>query len=259
MQSRWDPEQYLRFSGQRERPFFELLARVPGDPPGQVVDLGCGPGTTTATLTSRWPGARILGIDSSPAMIEQAHALAQPPQLRFELQDIRAFDAPAGSVDLILSNAALQWVPGHLDLLERWVACLSRQGRIAIQVPRNFEQPSHRLLFDLADSPQWSGKLASVERTLDLPSPVEYYERLRELGATVDMWQTTYHQVLRGADPVLEWVRGTALRPYLDALESEDAAAFTSIYAAALREAYPQRASGETLFPFHRLFMVAMA
>jgi trans-aconitate 2-methyltransferase len=257
MASSWDPEQYLRYAGERERPFWELIARVQGDPPARIVDLGCGPGNATAALLGRWPQARILGIDSSAAMIEQAVALAQPPALAFELQDVREWDASAGSVDLIISNATLHWVPGHLELLGRWMAALTPQGTLAFQVPRNFDQPSHELLVEIAGSPWWSARLAGVRETLELPSAGEYNERLAELGAGVDMWETVYHQVLSGPDPVLEWVRGTALRPHLTALDESEAAAFTDTYAAALREAYPALASGQTLFAFRRLFVVA--
>lgn len=258
MAAQWNPGQYLRYARQRERPFWELIDRVQGAAPSRVVDLGCGPGTATAALLSRWPQAHIHGIDNSAAMIEQASARAQPPRLTFELRDIDAWQAPSGSVDLLLSNAALHWVPGHLKLFEGWLASLAPKGSFAFQVPRNFDQPSHVLLAQLAASPAWTAKLGGVRQSaLDLPSVGEYHERLRALGATVDIWETTYHQVLSGPDPVLEWVRGTALTPYLAALDAEEAAAFESGYAAALREAYPQLASGETLFPFTRLFVVA--
>jgi trans-aconitate 2-methyltransferase len=257
MAATWDPDQYLRYAGERERPFWEMLGRVAGAPPRRLVDLGCGPGTATAALLDRWPQASILGIDSSAAMIEQAALRAQPPRLTFELRDIRDWQAPAGSVDLILSGATLHWVPGHTNLFGDWLQALSEHGTLAFQVPRNFEEPSHTLLRELAASPRFSEQLAGVGEMLDLPSSQEYYARLRALGARVDMWETTYHHVLIGPDPVLEWVRGTALRPYLAALERDDASAFTSSYTASLREAYPARANGETLLPFRRLFVVA--
>lgn len=256
--SGWDPKQYLRYEQERERPFWELLGRVQVDPPRRLVDLGCGPGTATAALRKRWPQASIHGIDSSAAMIERALAFAEPPALTFELQDIRDFDAPPASLDLLLSNAALHWVPGHLDLLERWMRMLVTGGSLAFQVPRNFEQPSHVLLRELAASPRWSPKLAGVvEAKLDLPSVERYYESLRALGALVDIWETTYHHVLSGPDPVLDWVRGTALVPYLSALQGHDVEAFTDAYASLLREAYPASSTGETLLAFRRLFVVA--
>ncbi len=257
MASTWDPDQYLRYSGERERPFWELLARIDGDPPRRLVDLGCGPGTTTAALLDRWPNASVLGIDSSAAMIEQADSRAQPPRLTFQLGDVRSWQAPSGSIDLIISSATLHWVQGHMDLFGGWLGALSEHGTLAFQVPRNFDEPSHTLLRDLAGSPRFAKRFAGTGEMLDLPSPQEYYERLRALGAGVDMWETIYHHVLTGPDPVLEWVRGTALRPYLAALGGDDASAFTSNYAAALREAYPARAGGETLLSFRRLFLVA--
>lgn len=255
--SSWDPSQYLRYAAERERPFWELVGRVQGDPPRRLVDLGCGPGTATAALLQRWPQASIRGIDASAAMIEQALARAQPPRLTFELLDIRNFDAPAASLDLILANAALQWVPGHVGLFERWIAALVQGGSLAFQVPRNFDQPSHALLARLAASPKWSQRLTGVKRSLELPGADEYYERLRRTGCSVDLWETTYRHVLSGPDPVLEWVRGTALGPYLSALGQSDAQQFTAEYGKVLREAYPEGASGETLLPFKRLFVVA--
>jgi trans-aconitate 2-methyltransferase len=253
----WDPVQYMRYAGERERPFWELVSRIQGDPPGHLVDLGCGTGTSTAALLARWPNASISGIDSSASMIERALTLAEPPRLTFELRDIRDFDAPPASLDLILSNAALHWVPGHVDLFARWIATLAAGGSLAFQVPRNFDQPSHLLLRRLAASPRWAQKLEGAEAALELPSVKRYYESLRALGTTVDAWETTYHHVLSGPDPVLEWVRGTALRPYLSALEDRDAQAFTDAYASLLRDAYPASATGETLLAFKRLFLVA--
>lgn len=253
----WNPGQYLRYANERERPFWELIERVPGPPPRRVIDLGCGPGNATAKLIHRWPDASVLGFDSSAQMIEQASQRARPPLLRFERRDIRDWHAPAASLDLILSNATLHWVPGHLQLFERWVHALSAKGTIAFQVPGNFQAPSHLLLAELAGSREWSAKLARVGGDLDLPAPEQYYERLAGLGMAVDLWETTYLHVLRGSDPVLEWLRGSTLRPYLDALQPADADAFLGSYATALRGAYPPRSSGETLFPFRRVFVVA--
>ncbi len=257
MKTAWDPDQYLRFASERERPFFDLLARVPVDSPGAVVDLGCGPGTTTAALLDRWPEAEILGIDSSAAMIEQATSRSQPPRLTFELGDIATWEPQPRSVELILSNATLHWIPGHLELMPRWLAALRPRGALAFQVPGNFDSPSHTLLHTLASSPQWQDKLAAVVAPIDLPSPREYSLALRELSARVDVWETTYHHVLSGPDPVLQWVAGTALRPYLSALDTADADAFKHACRRALAEAYPPEPSGETLFPFRRVFVVA--
>lgn len=257
MTSTWDPAQYLRYANERERPYWELVAHIPAVAPRQVVDLGCGPGTTTAGLVDHWPEATIVGIDNSPAMIEQAASRQEPPRLTFTLTDLATWEPGPSSVDVILSNATLHWVPDHVDLFSRWFRALRPNGVLAFQVPGNFAAPSHTLLRGLAMSPPWRDKLASATEVVDVRSPTEYHQRLRDLGATVDVWETTYYHQLTGPDPVLEWVRGSALRPYLGALDPHDAEAFTLSYGEALRDAYPPGPSGETLFPFRRVFVVA--
>lgn len=257
MAATWDPSQYLRYSSERERPYWDLVARIPVPTPRQVVDLGCGPGTTTAGLAAYWPKATIIGLDSSPEMIEQAATRQEAPRLTFAQADIATWDPEPDTLDVILSNATLHWVPGHLDLVDRWIKALRPTGALAFQVPGNFGAPSHRLLRSLAMSPTWRDKLAGATELVDERSPAEYHQRLRGLGAAVDVWETTYYHRLAGPDPVLEWVRGSVLRPYLQALEPADAHAFTSSYRDALRRAYPPSPNGETLYPFRRIFVVA--
>ena len=203
----------------------------------------------------RWPGARVLGIDSSPEMLEKAAAAAEPPRLEFELGDLRTWHG-AGA-DVVLSNATLQWVPGHLALLAPWVSRLAPGGCLAVGVPANFSEPTHTLLRQLAEEQRWRAPLAHVQAMLAVHSPSEYHRALAPTGADLDIWETTYHHVLHGPDPVLEWVRGSALRPYLDALGPDDGAAFEAAYAEGLRRAYPAGDGGETVLPFHRLFVVA--
>jgi trans-aconitate 2-methyltransferase len=256
MPSSWDPEQYLRYAQERERPFWDLVGRIPVRSPCHVVDLGCGPGTATAGLVRHWPEASVLGIDSSEPMIAQAAAHGGP-RLTFRLGDAVGWKPEAGSVDVILSNATLQWVPDHMALFAEWLVGLAPGGALAFQVPGNFEAPSHALLADLAGSAPWRDKLAGVGVRTDQPTPSDYHRHLRELGAAVDVWETTYYQVLTGPDPVLAWVRGSALRPILGALVTDDAAEFEAVYAEALRRAYPPGPGGETLFPFRRVFVVA--
>ena len=254
----WDPAQYLRFGGERARPYWDLLAPVDlGDTP-RIVDLGCGPGTQTARLLDRWPGAHVVGVDSSPEMIRRAAAISDPPRLRFEMADLRTWSEGAGA-DLVVTNATLHWVPGHLDLLGRWLSWLAPGGTLAIGVPANFHAPSHTLLRQLADQPRWQHALRTVASMLAVHSPEDYLGTLQGLGATADVWQTVYYQVLTGADPVLEWVRGSALRPYLDVLDASAAAEFEDEYRHALRTAYPPGATGATVFPFRRTFVVATA
>jgi trans-aconitate 2-methyltransferase len=252
---RWDPAQYARYGDERARPFLDLIARIVCDAPRRVVDLGCGPGNLTELLASRWPGAMVEGIDSSPEMIERAAGLARPG-LSFRVADVAEWTMPADA-DVVLSNATLQWVPRHLELLRSWSTALPADGWLAFQVPGNFDSPSHSLMRAQALSSRWAPLLGEVLRHHDaVVSPSEYATLLLDAGLTVEVWETTYVHLLQGPDPVLEWVRGTGLRPVLGALSAEDAAEFETTYAAALREAYPATEHG-TLFPFRRIFAVA--
>ncbi|MET3805662.1 trans-aconitate 2-methyltransferase [Nakamurella sp. UYEF19] len=248
----WNPDQYGRFAGDRGRPFFDLLGRVGAEGPRLVVDLGCGPGNLTAALPLRWPTAKVVGIDSSAEMI----AAAKPAdRLAFEIGDIKAW-TPGPDVDVVITNAALQWVPTHRDLLRDWGTALPSGAWMAWQVPGNFNSPSHTLMRELAESDRWSEQLAGVLRhdnTVD--TAAEYAALLLELGLTADTWETTYTHVLDGEDPVLQWVRGTGLRPVLDLLDPAETAEFEAEYAARLRVAYPRTQAG-TLFPFRRIFAV---
>ena len=252
---KWDPQQYARYSSERNRPFFDLVGQVGAVSPGSVVDLGCGPGELTATLSQRWPAAAILGRDSSPEMIDKAAAFATE---RVSFERSEAADFSAEGVDVLVSNALLQWVPTHRQLLTRWAAELNAGGWLAFQVPGNFDSPSHTLMHDLAESPRWRDQLGGVLRhagTVD--EPTEYLALLSAAGLTVNAWQTRYLHVLAGTDPVLEWVRGTGLRPVLAALSDDEAIEFTQQYAALLRAAYPVAPYG-TAFEFRRIFAVAV-
>ena len=257
MATRWDPTQYLRYAEERERPFWDLVARIRHPGPADVVDLGCGPGTATAGLAERWPGASVLGLDSSPEMIERAGELRRPGRLEFALADAATWAPAAASIDIVVSNATLQWVPGHLGRLPVWLAALRPGGTLALQVPGNFDAPSHTTLKDLATSPRWSDRLEQVGIRDAVTDAATYHRALRSLGAEVDAWEVTYLHALHGPDPVLEWVRGTTLRPYLGALDPAETAEFVEAYAAALRAAYPPEPTGETLLPFRRIFVVA--
>lgn len=232
----WDPRQYGRYADERARPFADLVARIDVRAPGLVVDLGCGTGALTASLAERWPDAEVLGVDSSRAMLEQAAPLTSP-RLRFELADVAAWQ-PGGPVDVLVTNATLQWVPGHLDLLRRWVAALAPGGVLALQVPANFDAPSHRLMRELAESAEFAPHLVGVLRGSEsVAEPAQYAELLAEAGCAVDVWETTYLHVLPGEDAVLEWVRGTGLRPVLDVLDADASRAFVDQYGARLRTA----------------------
>lgn len=251
----WDPAQYLRHADHRSRPFHDLVDRVPGRP-AHVVDLGCGPGNTTATLTDRWPGARITGVDNSPEMIDQARR--DHPAVEFRLGDITGYDpARDDGPDLLLSNAALQWVPDHAELFPRWIEALPPGGTLAFQVPGNFDAPTHTLLAELRTGPRWAPLLGELEARPGVLHPSDYLGRLTALGCAVDAWETTYHQVLTGRNAVLDWMLGTGLRPVLDALpEPAEREAFLAEYAALLAEAYPATPHG-TVLPYRRVFVVA--
>ncbi|RKW71049.1 trans-aconitate 2-methyltransferase [Galactobacter caseinivorans] len=256
---RWNPQQYSRFGDHRTRPFHDLVARVGAEDPLTVLDVGCGPGDATATLLGRWPGAQIRGVDSSVDMIEAASGLARPG-LGFSVQD--AHEVDVSQADVVLSNAMLQWLPDHRELLGQWAASMRPGAWLAFQVPGNFDAPSHALMRTLAESESWSGELGGLLRGAEsVADPAEYAGLLLDAGWRVDAWESTYLQWLPGQDPVLEWVRGTALRPILDRLDAEAAARFEAEYAALLRQAYPTRRGpdGEptTALPFRRVFVVA--
>jgi trans-aconitate 2-methyltransferase len=265
----WDATQYLRFGDERTRPFIDLLARVAAARPGYVVDLGCGPGNLTVLLTQRWPSAAVCGVDSSPQMIEAARTLvgadarqsAEPgparhaPGLSVVLDDVRHWTPPSPP-DVVISNAVLQWVPGHRELLVRWAGWLAADGWLAFQVPGNFDQPSHAILRELAASARWRPLLRDVELNRQSADPADYAELLATAGCQVDAWETTYVHILPGDNPVLEWYKGSGLRPVLAALDDDQAADFLAEYGDRIRAAYPPRSFG-TVFPFRRVFTVA--
>jgi trans-aconitate 2-methyltransferase len=258
----WDPASYLRFADQRGRPFADLLAQVPAAAPARVVDLGCGPGNVTALLTERWPGASVLGVDSSAEMISAAAARAVPGRLGFVQSDLRAWRAET-PVDVLITNATLQWVPGHLDLLPALLGQVAPGGWFAMGVPGNFTAPSHALLAGLQREERWASYLTGEQYRPSSHEPAEYLRALTAAGAQAEVWETTYFYVLAGDRGVLDFVSSTALRPVLTELggPGTDAAhEFVSAYAAALRIAYPpERMNGRTVqvLPYRRLFAVA--
>jgi len=249
----WDAAQYLRFGDERSRPFFDLLARVGAEQPDYVVDLGCGPGNLTAALARRWPEAAVVGVDSSAEMIEAAIG-AGYPGVTFSRADVREW-VPDRAPGVITCNAVLQWVPGHDDLLTRWADLLAAGGWLAFQLPGNFDSPSHMIVRELAESPRWRGLVGDAELNRQAGDPAHYVELLARDGYEIDAWETTYLHILRGDDPVVEWTKGTTLRPVLALLDEERAADFVAEYAKRVREAYPGGSFG-TIFPFRRVFVV---
>lgn len=249
----WDPTTYLQFSDQRARPFVDLLARVAAEGPRRVVDLGCGPGQLTASLAQRWPGASIEGIDSSAEMIERANDHANA-RVSFRIADLTRW-RPETPVDVLVSNATLQWVPGHRDLLPTLVSAVRSGGWFAFQVPGNFAEPSHRLLGELAAD----DRFARYTDNIEVPAAFDaatYLSDLVALGCQVDAWESTYLHVLTGPDPVYRWISGTGARPVLQALPDDLRPEFEADYKAALAEAYPAQPFG-TVLPFRRVFVVA--
>lgn len=252
----WDAEQYDRFADHRYRPFADLVARIGAASPGYVVDLGCGTGAATTTLADRWPQARVEGVDSSAEMLAEAATRAMPGRLTFTQADLVRWE-PAEPVDVLVSNATLQWVPEHMDLLPTFVEWLAPGGWLAFQVPGNYQAPAHRLLAELRGSARWRELVgAGADRHLSVAEPKEYLATLAGLGSRVDAWETTYLHVLGGADPVLEWMKGTGLRPVLKDLSDRDRSQFLAEYAALLRDAFPPQPCG-TVLEFRRIFVVA--
>jgi trans-aconitate 2-methyltransferase len=252
----WSPERYLAFGDERTRPAVDLLARVSLAGPARVADLGCGPGNSTRLLCERWPEADLVGIDSSAAMLAKAEDSGL--QARWLESDIAAW-TPDAPFDLLFSNAALHWLPDHASLLPRLLGHLRPGGVLAIQMPRNFTAPSHTLLREVASAGPGAESLAPRLSQEPVAASEWYHDLLAPLTAALDIWQTEYLHVLDGDDPVLNWVRGTALRPVIAALAPEEQARFEAEYARRLRVAYPKRPDGRTLFPFRRLFIVAAA
>lgn len=266
----WDPGQYLRHATHRTRPLADLLAHVPEPPahpgrPLRIADLGCGPGNSTALIAARWPTAHITGLDNSAQMLEQARrdregASTDHGRIDFARADLAHWTPSAAEpYDLIISNATFQWVPGHAGYFPAWLSGLAPGGTFAFQVPGNFGAPSHALMRELADSERWRDRLGGLLRHTDaVLEPADYLARLTGLGCVTDAWETTYQHLLPGEDPVLDWVKGTGLRPVLTALEDDPDAAesFVAEYRELLRTAYPRTDHG-TVLPFRRIFAVA--
>jgi trans-aconitate 2-methyltransferase len=248
----WDPVRYLGFSDERGRAFVELISRIGAESPLTVVDVGCGPGTFTALLAQRWPDAHIIGVDSSPTMVD--FATREVPGVEFVLGDVHTWQ-PTEPVDVLISNATLQWVPGHLDLLQRFAHAVTPGGWFAFQVPGNFEEPSHTIRRELEALPAYAAHLEYVAKG-NAYDALTYLQVLADIGCTADAWETTYLHTLHGKDPVFDWVASTSALPTLAALPAELREQFESEFKARLSEAYPTR-QGTVVLPFRRVFVVA--
>ena len=253
----WSAAQYSKFEAERNRPIQDLLAQIKGKGAGAAADLGCGPGNSTELLRARFPDARITGIDSAPDMI--AAARRRMPGVEFEQADIAAWAHP-GLFDVILANASLQWVPDHETLFPRLLAKLGSGGSLAVQMPDNLDEPSHRLMREVAANGPWTPELEAVAARPERRGAAWYFTLLRGRTHTLDIWQTTYyHPLAGGAEAVIEWFKGTGLRPFLDPLDDLQRGEFLAHYRAAIVQAYPALPDGTVLLPFPRLFILATA
>jgi trans-aconitate 2-methyltransferase len=252
--TRWNPATYLEFAGERLRPALDLLARIGMDAPEMIFDLGCGAGNVTRFLAERWPDSVVVGIDSSAEML--AEARVRQPGLGWIEADLAAW-TPEQPADILFSNAALHWLDDHRALFPRLVRGLRPGGILAVQMPRNHDQPSHRAMIETVEAGPWRDRLRPCLRTRPVAPPDVYADILSPVTSLMDIWETVYWHVLEGDDPVVAWTKGTALRPLLAALDGEERAAFLGDYAGRVERAYPRRADGRTLFPFRRLFVVA--
>jgi len=252
----WSSKQYSQFERERTRPVRDLLSAVPTTEATFVVDLGCGPGNSTEVLIERFPTADVLGLDNSPDMVEAARKRLSTT--RFELADIDTWQA-AAPCDVILANAVFQWVPDHAHILPKIASMLAPGGSFALQMPDNLDEPAHRLMREVAAASAWADKLQRAAATrAPLPDATWYYTRLRTVASQVDIWRTTYHHILTGgSSAVVEWFKGSGLRPYLDALTETERTDFLDRYEARIAEAYPALPDGTVVLPFPRLFIVA--
>ncbi|SNB74150.1 trans-aconitate 2-methyltransferase [Arboricoccus pini] len=251
----WNPELYARFERERTRPAQDLLAAVPLDDAAFVVDLGCGPGNSTELLQNRYPTATILGVDSSPAMLEKA--ARRLPGASFERADMLTWET-SRPVSLIFANASLQWVPGHEALLPRLLSMLAPGGVLAFQVPDNRDEPTHRLMRETADEPRFAARIGEeAHARLQILRPDDYYDLMAPRAEAVDVWRTIYHHQMADASAIVDWVSATGLRPYLEPLDDDGRAAFRQAYQQRIDKAYPSRTDGRRLMPFPRLFAVA--
>ncbi|MCP4384935.1 MAG: trans-aconitate 2-methyltransferase [Hyphomicrobiales bacterium] len=251
----WSPEQYLKFEDERTRPALDLLSRVPLDRPRRVVDVGCGPGNSTELLTQRYPAASVIGLDSSAEMI--AKARRRLPDVDFVVTRIETW-TPAEPLDLVFANAVMQWVPDHLEVFASLFTACVPGGVAAMQVPDNLQEPTHRLMGDVAEAGPWRDRFSTPMARETIPLPTAYYDRLRPAAARIDIWHTAYYHPLEDADAIVEWLKGTGLRPYLDRLEPHHREPFLKAYRERIAAAHPPLVDTRVLLRFPRLFIVAV-
>ncbi|KAA0139033.1 methyltransferase domain-containing protein [Gimesia chilikensis] len=251
----WDADQYLKYQRERTQPAIDLAARVELASPERIVDVGCGPGNSTVVLAQRFPGAELSGLDSSAEMLETAQETL--PDVHWFQTDITTWE-PDEAYDLLFSNAVLQWVPDHETIFPRLMSFLKPGGALAVQLPAHYASPLHRCVVELSQLPDWHDATAAARQALGCESRSFYYDLLAPLSSQLELWETEYIHVMESVEAILEWFRGTGLRPYLEALP--DAATRDRFEAELLKRfaiAYPLQQNGNVLFPFRRFFMVA--
>jgi trans-aconitate 2-methyltransferase len=251
----WNPDLYLKFDKERTQPTVDLVSRIDFDNPGKIIDIGCGPGNSTQILVQRWPDSVITGVDNSPAMIEKARN--DYPELDWRILDAGK-DAIEEKYDLIFSNATIQWIPNHADLLKRFYKLLSDKGQIAIQLPLFFDMPIGKAIERIAEDNRWSSKARVVRELFTIYNYSFYYDNLSELYHSIDIWVSDYVHILDSPLSILEMIRGAGLRPYLDRLETDnDKNDFEETVLKEIVKDYPLQKDGKVLFPFKRLFFIA--
>lgn len=253
----WDPNLYLRYANERARPAADLIAQIRVKSPARIVDLGCGPGNSTEQLQQRWPEAAITGVDNSPEMLAQAKN--NHPTWQWLLSDIETWK-PDAPVDLIFSNAAFHWVPGHATLFRGMISNVNAGGALAVQMPNNFHSPVHSIMQEVAlgGDPRWGKAMAAVPGTFTVQPAAFYYDVLRKHTSRVDIWETEYQHVMDGPKAIFDWIHGTGMRPYLDRLpDAEQKRLFEEMCLEGFQEAYKPNDQGKVLFPFRRMFVVA--
>nr|CRH08119.1 Trans-aconitate 2-methyltransferase [Candidatus Magnetococcus massalia] len=252
-QMQWRPSQYNKFMGPRQQPARDLFSRIAHYQPKSITDLGCGSGEITQLLSQHWPEAAVCGFDRSGEMLASAATLSD--DITWQQGDIASWQ-PDQPQELIFSNAALHWVDDHTTLFPHLLAQLPPGGLLAVQMPRNFTQPTHQLLFETAQEAPWRATTEPLIRRDPVGSAAYYYDLLHPLCEEITLWESHYCHVLEGENPVLAWTRGTVLGPYLEALQGDQRAHFAQRYGNKLLAAYPKQADGKTLLTYRRLFMI---
>ncbi len=250
----WNPRQYLRFGNERLQPVIDLIGRIPLESPGVIYDLGCGTGSGTVILKERWPAAHVTGVDSSESMLEMTRSLEA--SVSWQHSDLNTWE-PSAPAHLIFSNAVFHWLDDHHALFPRLMAMLAPGGILAVQMPQNWRAPTHRLIAATVRGGPWQERLEQHIREFPVLEGQEYYDLLSAQASSIDMWETTYYHILEGQDPVVEWTKGSILRPLMDLLEEPEASTFLERYRSQIAQAYPQQPDGKTVLQFRRLFFMA--